>query len=137
MPDEVVLDASVALKIFLDEEGSDAARQLVVAGARFVAPALVVAEVANVLIKRLRRAQMTTDLAFGVLDRTIPLFDELVRIESLAQRAMTIAVDLQLSAYDALYATLAELRQRPLATADLRLAERIARSNLAVELWTP
>ena len=137
MPDEVVLDASVAIKVFLDEEGSAEARALVASGARFIAPALVMAEIANVLLKRLRRGEVTPAFAAGVLQRAPTLFDELARVESLTERAFVIAADHQLSAYDALYVALAEDRNRLLATADLRLASRIAQSRLAIATWTP
>jgi predicted nucleic acid-binding protein len=137
MPDEAVLDASVAIKVFLDEEGSVEARRLVASGARFIAPALVLAEIANVLVKRLRRGEVTPAFAAAVLQRAATLFDELVRIESLTERAFVIAADHQLSAYDALYVALAEDRNWPLATADLRLAGRIAQSRLAIATWTP
>ena len=137
MPDEVVLDASVAIKVFLDEEGSAEARALVASGARFIAPALVMAEIANVLLKRLRRGEVTPAFAAGVLQRAPTLFDELARVESLTERAFAIAADHQLSAYDALYVALAEDRNRLLATADLRLASRIAQSRLAIATWTP
>jgi predicted nucleic acid-binding protein len=137
MPDEVVLDASVAIKIFLDEAGSAEARALVASGARFIAPALVLAEIANVLLTRLRRREVTSAFAAAALQRAATLFDELVRIESLTQRAFVIAADNQISAYDALYVALAEDRRWPLATADLRLAGRIAQSRLAIATWTP
>ena len=38
MPDELVIDASVAAKIFFTEDGSEAARALAVSGQRFCAP---------------------------------------------------------------------------------------------------
>lgn len=137
MPDDAVLDASVAIKVFLDEEGSAEARALVASGARFIAPALVMAEVASVLLKRLRREEITPAFAKGVIKRAPTLFDELARVESLTERAFAIAADHQLSAYDALYVALAEDRNWPLATADLRLASRIAQSRLAIATWTP
>jgi predicted nucleic acid-binding protein len=137
MPDEVVLDASVAIKVFLDEEGSAAARALVASGARFIALALVLAEIANVLLKRLRRGEVTPAFAAAALQRSATLFDELARVESLVNRAFAIAADHQLSAYDALYVALAEDRNWPLATADLRLAGRISQSRLAIATWTP
>ncbi len=137
MPDEVVLDASVAIKVFLDEEGSAEARALVASGARFIAPGLVLVEIASVLLRRLRRREVTPAFAAAVLQRAPTLFDELARVESLTKRAFVIAADHQLSAYDALYVVLAEERNWPLATADLRLADRVAQSRLAIATWTP
>ncbi|HLY81120.1 MAG TPA: type II toxin-antitoxin system VapC family toxin [Caulobacteraceae bacterium] len=133
----LVLDASVAIKVFIDEEGAEAARALVASGARFIAPSLVVAETANVLVKRLRRREVAPTYAAGVLVRLVSLFDELTPIEALHERAFAIAADHQLSAYDALYVALAEARKWPLATADQRLADRLARSRLGIDIWTP
>lgn len=133
----LVLDASVAIKIFVDEDGSAAARGLVAAGAQFIAPSLVVAEIANVLLKRVRRGETAPAYAASVLGRATTLFDQFVSIEKLNERAFAIAADHQLTAYDALYVALAEARQWRLATADRRLVERITRSALAIDFWTP
>jgi predicted nucleic acid-binding protein len=137
MPDEVVLDASAAVKVFLDEPGSASVRALVAAGVRFAAPGLVLAELANVLLKRLRRRETTHEFSTGVLERAAGLFDELVRVESLADRAFSIAAAHHLSAYDGLYVALAEAKNWPLATADIRLADRLTQSRLPIAVWTP
>jgi predicted nucleic acid-binding protein len=137
MPDEAILDASVAIKVFLDEEGSGRARALVLSGARFAAPDFVLAEIANVLLKRQRRGEVHRTYAEAALGRAGGLFDELVPTHRLAARAFAIAADHGVSAYDALYVALAEARGWPMATADLRLIERIAHSGLTIDIWTP
>jgi predicted nucleic acid-binding protein len=137
MPDEVVLDASVAIKLLLDEEGSEKAQALAASGAQFAAPDFVLAETANVLLKRMRRGQLSRAYAEAALERLRTLFDELVSAESLTRRGFSIAAEHGTSAYDALYVALAEQKRWPLATADHRLVERIRRSNLPIEIWTP
>jgi predicted nucleic acid-binding protein len=97
----------------------------------------VVAEAANVLVKRLRRRELAPTYAAGVLVRLASLFDELAPIETLHERAFAIAADHQLSAYDGLYVALAEVRRWPFATADQRLAGRLAQSRLGIDVWTP
>jgi predicted nucleic acid-binding protein len=136
MPDEAVLDASVAIKIFLDEEGSEKAHALATSGAQFAAPDVVLAETANVLLKRLRRGELSRAYAEAALERMRTLFDELVSAESLMQRGFSIAAAQGTSAYDGLYVALAEQKGWPLATADHRLVERIRRSDLPIEIWT-
>lgn len=135
MLDEAVLDASVAIKVLVDEEGSEQARALMMSGARFTAPEFVMAEIASTLLKHVRRRQLLRDYAEAALARSVGLFDELVPTRRLAGRAFEIAADHGASAYDAMYVALAESRGLPLATADLRLVERTA--ALAIDFWTP
>jgi predicted nucleic acid-binding protein len=137
MLDEAVLDASVALKVFVDEEGSEAARRLAFSGTRFAAPDFVMAEITNVLLKRLRRGELPRAYAETALGRARGLFDDLWPADRLTVRAFTIAADHGTSAYDALYVALAESKGCPLATADLRLVERLTGSGLPVGFWTP
>ena len=51
---EAILDASVAAKFFLDEEGSDLARSME-HGYELAAPELILAELCNLFWKRIRR----------------------------------------------------------------------------------
>jgi predicted nucleic acid-binding protein len=135
MLDEAVLDASVAIKILVDEQGSDEARTLALSGTRFAAPDFVLAEIANALLKHVRRGQVLRSYAEAALARAAGLFDELVPAHLLASRAFEVAVHHGTSAYDAMYVALAEARGLPLATADLRLIERA--SAMPIEFWTP
>jgi predicted nucleic acid-binding protein len=137
MADEVVLDASVAAKIFVDEVGSEQARALAASGTRFAAPDFVMAEIASVLLKRLRRSELSRTYADAALARARGVFDELVPTHHLTTRAFEIAAEHGASGYDAHYAALAEARDCPLATADLRLVARLRESGLAIDFWTP
>ena len=133
----LVLDASVTVKMFIDEEGSASSRALIASGAQFIAPSLVLVEVGNVLLKRFRRRELVGAYAADVLARATMLFDEFVPIENLNMRAFEIAADCGTSAYDALYLALAEAKGWPLATADLRLVQRLKASGLSIDIWTP
>lgn len=76
----VVVDASVALKWFVNEERSDLAVGLLNSGEPMMAPDLVLAEVCNAAWKSLRRREIdpsqfdeiATDIA-GVFLRLVPL----------------------------------------------------------------
>jgi predicted nucleic acid-binding protein len=59
----VVVDASVAVKWFVDEgTASDrAARRLLLAGHDLIAPSLLLSEVQNVMWKKLRAGQVTEE----------------------------------------------------------------------------
>ena len=131
MPGEVVLDASVAVKCFLDEEGSDAAKAVVRSHARMVAPDLIFAELASVAAKRVRRGHVSADVAGRMLSRAPDLLDEVFPLKPLAPRAFELAVEHGFSAYDALYLALAQARGARMVTADARLAARAEDAGLA------
>ena len=57
----LVVDASVACKWFVYEEGSDEARKLVETGEALIAPDLVVAEACNAAWKKRRTGRMTPE----------------------------------------------------------------------------
>jgi predicted nucleic acid-binding protein len=62
----VIADASVALKWVIEEEGSQAARTLLL-DEPLAAPDLLIVECANVLWAKARRAVITRDLAGAAL----------------------------------------------------------------------
>lgn len=55
----VVVDASVVLKWFVPEAGSDAASRLLASEDRLEAPDLLFAEIANAIWKKVLRGQLT------------------------------------------------------------------------------
>jgi len=136
MPDEFVLDASVAAKVFIDEEGSSAAEAFVLSGVRLVAPELVLVELANVAVKRLRAGDISRGAADHMIATAPTVFDELVSSKDLFERAFALAAEHGISTYDAMYVALAEDRGRDLVTADTRLIRRMATSGIAVTTRT-
>ena len=120
----LVVDASVACKWFVYEEGSDEARELVETGEALIAPDLVVAEACNVAWKKRRAGQMTpgqADLLTGQLAGMFSLFPS----APFAARALAIAESLAHPVYDCFYLTLAEQTDVQLVTADGRLLTRL------------
>jgi predicted nucleic acid-binding protein len=127
----LVLDASVAVKWFLEEEQWEAALALADSGEELIAPDLVLVETAHALLQRIRSGEV--DLADGVasltmLQRGIP---ELVNTRSHVPFALALAQRLGHSVYDCLYLALAEAEDCAVVTADRRLHERVAGSELA------
>lgn len=120
MSDACVVDSSVAVKWFVDEEGSDVARDL--RALTMYAPALIIVEVANALWVKTRRRDLTADQAMARLKemRRTPL--TISADESLVEEASHLAATLSHPVYDCLYLVLARLRGLPLLTADSRLA---------------
>ncbi len=131
MVDEIILDASVAAKCFFTEDGSDAARRLVGSGIALIAPDLIFAEIASVAAKRVRRGDVSRDLAQMAVDSLGDLIDVVAPTRALSARAFQLAADYGVSAYDGVYLALAEQRGTRVVTADAKLIERAARHGLS------
>jgi len=131
-----VVDASVALKWVIAEDGSDAAASLRWATALF-APDLIVAEFATALWKLARRGELSQDeamLAARLLERADI---ELRPMRALLGRASQLALSLDHPAYDCIYLALAEAEGCALVTADERLGRNVAAASLAgIEVLT-
>ena len=122
-----VLDASVILKWFLNEDGSDRAVQLreeFFRGRReIVVPDLLLMEVANALrynptfdVKEIREAIETLfDIGIVIVTPTC----------SLLARAIELAKSLDVTCYDAIYLALAEELDFEFITADKKFWERV------------
>jgi predicted nucleic acid-binding protein len=122
----LVVDASVALKWFVDEEGSPEAAALLGRGDSLIAPDLIMPEVSNATWKMVRRDMMHPAQQVAAVTRLPAMLDELVPTGPLARRAVTIAALLNHAAYDCFYLALAEQRGGTLVSADRRLVERVA-----------
>jgi predicted nucleic acid-binding protein len=121
----LVADASVALKWFVEEDGSAAAAELIDDANIVLAPDLIIAEVCNAAWKSVRRGNMRAE-QFARAAVILPtMFDELVPLSSLCEAACAIASKLDHPVYDTFYLALADLRQTLLVTADRRLLARM------------
>ena len=130
MGDELVMDASVAVKCLIAEEGSVAALALSVSGPMIVAPALVRLELASVIARKTRKGEIPADAAARLLDDAALLFDLTAPTEPLVARALALAVEHGFSVYDAIYLALAETRGTHVVTADVKLAARARAAGL-------
>ena len=81
----LVVDASVALKWFIEEEGSAQAAALLATPELLVAPDLIVAEVCNAAWKAVRTGTMLPDQQDHAASRLAAAFDELVPTAPLAR----------------------------------------------------
>jgi predicted nucleic acid-binding protein len=121
----LVVGASVASKWSIDEPDSSDAEQLLRLDEALIAPDLVVAEICNVVWKKLRTGQITADRAAGVAEEVGDFFDALVPTKPLAPRALTIAESLAYPVYDCFYLAPAEQTNARLVTADARFLQRL------------
>ena len=119
----MIVDASVAVKWFVDESDSAIAAGLL--KQPLSAPDLLLPECANVLWKKVVRAELSLDEA-----EVIALALEAAAIALHPTRAhlaktTRIARELGCPAYDCFYLALAQELRQPLVTADLRLVNRV------------
>jgi len=130
LPETFAVDASVGVKLFLEESGSEEAERLFALLGRdpphvIAVPDLFFIECANVFRSRAHRRLMTAEQArqaFAIL-RTLPL--QIVSSPAITPAALDLALALGLSVYDGTYAALAERLGVPLVTADRKLARKL------------
>jgi len=115
-----VIDASIAIKWVVEEDGTASALGLR-QGNRFVAPELLTVECANILWKKVQRGELSRDeakLAANLLERSdIELFG----MRGLLTKATELATEIGHPAYDCMYICLAASRNWRFVTADERL----------------
>lgn len=126
-----VVDASVVVKLFFDEEHSKAAEKHVKQAGELLAPDLIWAEAANVVWKRVRRHDITPEEATGITQQLLALPIHVCPSADLVADALELAVRFDRSVYDGLYLALAVRRDCPLLTADQRLFNALSETPLA------
>ena len=122
----LVVDASVACKWLVEEDGSEAAAAVLDGGESLVAPDLIVAEVCNALWRKLRAGEIAPAQAEAGVESLAGIFDDLVASGRLAVRAFAIAEALRHPVYDCFYLALAEQGDTRLVTADAVLLGRLS-----------
>lgn len=137
-PVEYVVDASVGIKLFVDEPGSAAAVTLFAQlaadpPARLYVPDLFYVECANILWKYVGRYAYPQADAARAVQNLHALQLAVIATRHLMEDAWPIAVDHNVTAYDACYVALARALNVPLVTADDRLAQAMRGTAYRVE----
>jgi predicted nucleic acid-binding protein len=136
-----VIDASAGIKLFLPEDGSQQADRLfnrlaADPPASFFVPDLFYIECTNILWKYVGRFGYPAENARQDVEDLQSLALQGVPTADLAAEALDLALQLNISAYDASYVALARRLELPLVTADNPLAQKLADSGIAVKsLW--
>ena len=125
-----VLDASVGIKLFVEEEFSEKVQKLFAKLAEdpqteIHVPDLFYIECANILLKYTRRYKRSQADSFADLKDLNQLALIVTSTSELIEDALELASEKDLTAYDACYAVLAQKLKLPLVTADAPLANAI------------
>jgi predicted nucleic acid-binding protein len=139
MSQDCIVDASVGVKLFVEEEDSEAAGRLFARlaadpPARFFVPDLFYVECANILWKYVRRYGYAADAARQDVADLISLNLLTVSTADLLEGALEIALTYDTTAYDSSYAALARQLGVPLITADAPLARKLSASGIQVQM---
>lgn len=127
----LVVDTSIVAKWFLPEEGSDRARELLGKNQLLRAPDLLIAEMGNVLWKRLGRGELNLEQAELIVARLTAAPIMLTPVEELANMALRIAHLYRRNFYDCTYLALALREKCRVVTADLRFLNALRGTPLS------
>jgi predicted nucleic acid-binding protein len=134
----LIVDASVAVKWYVTEPGSDVAQLLLEGQDLLFVPAHALPEIGQVLTRRLTDGRLTreqVDAAFQGLRQTLAP----ISLGELTPVALEIALAAEMSFYDALYVAAAVTSDTEVVTADrdmIRLLARTPWASRAVDLRT-
>jgi predicted nucleic acid-binding protein len=121
-----VIDASVVVRWVVPERGADEALKLLSQSIDWIAPRLMLSEVAGALRRKVTAGELTAGLAAQGLDFVLGVVARgalrLHRDETVIRSALALSISHQHKVADCLYLALAEDTGAGLATADLRLS---------------
>lgn len=139
----IVVDASVAVKLYCDEQDSDSAADLMASNAgQMLAPDLFAVEVAGAIVRDANSDKSLAALQIEKLTHFSAFLEgraiELVQTSPEdIRRSGEIAILLGHPIKDCAYLALAMDRQCPLITADFRFAEKARRAYGEVRMLAP
>ena len=124
----LVIDASIAVKWVVDEQGTPEALVLR-QKAKLIAPELLVAECANILWKKVQRNELSKEEALLAARLLQGAEIELLPTRSLFEAATRLSIELDHPAYDCLYLALAVENECRFVTADERFLRKLGQSR--------
>ena len=137
-----VIDASVLVKYVILAEYDDSVERIVSLHQEFsiqlVAPSFLLVECANVLWKDALRKEMPIENVIAALDDLRRINVRLVSQEDLLDDALRLAVEINITVYDALYCALARRENAEIITEDRRLRNALDNTDiryLTLRMW--
>ena len=122
---KLVVDASVAVKWFVEENLREEARLLVKQGHELVSPDFILIETANIAWKKALRGEIGKDQARTIVAAIPQYVPTLYPSSELMDRALELAFALNHPVYDCLYLSCADIADGVLITADEKLCEAV------------
>ena len=141
MQTTISIDASVAIKLIVEERGSSKARVIVESYDLIFVPAHAHAEVAEIVLRKLYAGLVDERQAVLVLEK-LPEILRPVALDTILLDAFRITKTIRHSVYDCLYIATARKLNVALVTADLRMLRKTAGSEFSsivfnLESFTP
>lgn len=126
----LVVDASVLVKAYIPETGSDQAwgllERLEAGEVELLAPDLIYPECGNILWKKVRRGEIEAADAREIADAMSELPLQIESARKLMPLALDIAIACGTTVYDSLYVSLANIYGTRVLTADQKLVNLLA-----------
>jgi predicted nucleic acid-binding protein len=134
---KLVVDTSVVIKWFVEEEDFEHARRIVETPLQRLAPELVIVEAANVIQRKMRVRQLDSTQATFAVRQVQYFFDDLVSSAELIRPAFELSKKLDHSVYDCMFLTLALMEDdRKLVTSDLKFIDKASAAGFGEKIWT-
>jgi len=130
----LIIDASVLVKFFVPEVLSSKAEQLLASveegSVRLFAPDLIYAEAGNILWKKRRLKELTQSEVGKITDLIVSIPLKVETSKALFPLAIDLANAYEVTVYDALYLSMAKVYETQMMTADRRLFDLTAKTDL-------
>jgi predicted nucleic acid-binding protein len=130
----LVMDANVLIKFYVPEILSDRAERLLAKVEKqdidLLVPDLIYLEAGNILWKKQRLKELTRSEVEEITDAVLSLPLKIEASKSLLPLAVNIATAYGITVYDASYLSLAKVYETTLMTADRRLVDVLAKTDL-------
>jgi predicted nucleic acid-binding protein len=130
----LVIDASVLIKFYVPEILSDKAEKLLTSveqgDVTLLAPDLIYSEVGNILWKKQQMKELTRSEVEEIIDVIVSLPLKIETSKLLLPLAMDIGIEYRITVYDALYLSMARIYKIKMMTADKKLADAMAKTDL-------
>jgi hypothetical protein len=121
----LVVDASVAVKWFIDEPETPLARRLFEQQYDLIAPSIIIVELANALRRGSTAGHIRADLVEQAVRDASGLFSRFISDRSLIVPALKIAMEIGHPIYDCLYLAAARAEACKLVTADAKFVAKL------------
>ena len=125
----IISDTNIFLAVALDEPEKDRIIQLT-SELVAIAPEILPYEIGNALSAMIKRKQITNDEALSAQKTTSLISVRLISID--IQKALKLAIEFNIYAYDAYFLQCAIAMSRPLITLDRRMKEVAKKLNIKI-----